>query len=182
MDLAIQQLSLVRLHTNHPPNQIQKGTPVKVLIKFSLFIHQEQKIQEYLGFRNQKQILVEYRLNSFSDFQNWVAVACKTAFENTGSIITKNKFHVDSHSVSVNWLKKAVKTGKSDVNLTLTMPNPSEMIKQAEKEDLLAAHVPTKKQSKRLQKSKNLRQEKMIKRIWMMRNLKRWTGNASAPT
>ncbi|KNZ63777.1 hypothetical protein VP01_1101g5 [Puccinia sorghi] len=119
------------------------GTPVKVLIKFSLFIPAKNKKDKktWVGVSDQTQILVEYGLTSFGDLQNWVAVACNTAFANTGSIITKNKFQVDSHVAYLDWLETAVDNGKSEVNLTLTMPNPSNTIKRAAKEDLLAAHA-----------------------------------------
>ncbi|KNZ63582.1 hypothetical protein VP01_11250g1, partial [Puccinia sorghi] len=142
------------------------GTPVEVLIKFSLFIPAKNKKDKktWVAVSDQTQISVEYRLTFFGDFQNWVAVACNTAFANTGSIITKSiesrtptiewlatisrtqrflkkdKFQVDSHAAYLDWLETAVDNGKSEVNLTLTMPN-SDAIKRAAKEDLLAAHA-----------------------------------------
>ncbi|KNZ48641.1 hypothetical protein VP01_551g7, partial [Puccinia sorghi] len=132
-----------------------------------LFIPAKNKKDKktWVGVSDQTEILVEYGLTSFGDFQNWVAVTCNTAFANTGSIITKSfeyrtltikwlatisrtqrflkkdKFQVDCHAAYLDWLKTAAKNGKSEDNLTLTMPNPSDTIKQAAKEDLLAAHA-----------------------------------------
>ncbi|KNZ57265.1 hypothetical protein VP01_2199g1 [Puccinia sorghi] len=80
------------------------------------------------------------RLTSFSDFQNWRIESQMQTIARTKRFLKKDKFHVDSHS-DMDWLKTAVNTGKSEVNLILTMFNPSHIIKQAAREDLLAAHA-----------------------------------------
>ncbi|KNZ59066.1 hypothetical protein VP01_1805g2 [Puccinia sorghi] len=115
-----------------------KGVPIKICIKFNLFI---------------------------VNFQTQVADACNKAFTNTGPIICqsiasanptiewlttiartpkflkKDKFQLLSQAHYISWLDTAVDGRKSKVGLLLTMANPAEALKQVAKEDLVAAHV-----------------------------------------
>ncbi|KNZ52062.1 hypothetical protein VP01_3707g2 [Puccinia sorghi] len=94
----------------------------------------KQKTQENLG----RAPLVTSRIGMESQIPTieWLATTSRTQ-----RFLKKDKFQVDSHFVYLDWLKTVVNNGKSEVNLTLTMPNPSDTIKQAAKEDLLAAHA-----------------------------------------
>ncbi|KNZ46839.1 hypothetical protein VP01_6900g1 [Puccinia sorghi] len=91
---------------------------------------QEQKRQEKLGWESDSCCL-KHRF-------------CKHWLDNhqeTQSFLKEDKFQADSHTAYLDWLEMVVNNGKSEVNLTLTMPNPSDVIKQAAKDDLLAAHA-----------------------------------------
>ena len=53
----------------------------------------------------------------------------------------ERQFHVQTHSAYIDWLETADNNTKSEFNLTLTVPNLTDTIKQAAKEDLLEAHA-----------------------------------------
>ncbi|KNZ53309.1 hypothetical protein VP01_3282g1 [Puccinia sorghi] len=59
----------------------------------------------------------------------------------TPRFLKKDKFHMETNSAYIDWLETAANANKSEVNMALTMPNPSDAIKGAAKEDLLAAHA-----------------------------------------
>ncbi|KNZ45638.1 uncharacterized protein VP01_795g5 [Puccinia sorghi] len=80
-----------------------KGVPVKILIKFKLFIAGKKMHDKktWVSVGDETNIQVLYGLTSFEDFQQKVAAACKT-----GPIILKS---MASHNPTMEWLATIVR-------------------------------------------------------------------------
>ncbi|KNZ60212.1 uncharacterized protein VP01_1595g2 [Puccinia sorghi] len=78
------------------------GFPIKVIIKFHLFItgKSKQEKKTWVSVADKTNILVDYRLTSFEDFQTRVATACNYTFSNTGPIILKS---ISSRTQTIEW-------------------------------------------------------------------------------
>ncbi|KNZ59264.1 hypothetical protein VP01_1771g6, partial [Puccinia sorghi] len=80
------------------------GFPIKVIIKFHLFIagkSKQEKKNTWVSIANEANILVDYGLTYFKDFQTRVAMACNNTFSNTPPLILKS---ISSQTPTIEWL------------------------------------------------------------------------------
>ncbi|KNZ47195.1 hypothetical protein VP01_660g2 [Puccinia sorghi] len=99
------------------------GCPIEVIIKLHLFIAGKIKQEKKTCVAKKTNILVDYGLTSFEDFQTRVAMAMP-------NFLKKDKYCFQSQSDYTTWLQTAADTEKSEVSLTLTMPNPADAAKR----------------------------------------------------
>ncbi|KNZ47380.1 hypothetical protein VP01_6442g1, partial [Puccinia sorghi] len=113
------------------------GVPIKTCIKFNLFIvsNQKQDKKTWISVGEETDISVNYGLTLFEDFQTQLATIARTP-----KFLKKEKFQLLSREHYKSWLDMVVDGRKSEVGLLLTMANPAEALKQAAKEELVAAH------------------------------------------